>query len=135
MSAKKQATEVAVVAPAPVAAKIRGGRKGKTLGLNVRETWAHILRENAVAKKTDAQLADFMFAEFCGDGRPRPADYTEAGLPKVRSWYNSGQGTGVKPAEPSYQYDENGLLIGGPKGTKTKLREAAKAEAQAAKVA
>ena len=112
-----QAQPAAPVQAEPAASLKVSPNRGKTTGLSVRGWWAKIFAENAVLRYTDAEIASKTQAEF-----PRnhgiPKDHTEAGIPKVRSWYNSGLGSGQKPLEPALQYDLDGNVVKGPRGWK-----------------
>lgn len=113
MSARKQA-----VAATTTSSK-RHPNVGVTSGLSVREYWAQLFVKNAKAKLTDGELARAIRTEFPRPGRAVPKDHTEAGIPKVRSWYNNGGCTeGKRPKVQALQYNSDGEVVGGPRGTK-----------------
>lgn len=117
-------------------AKARG-KTGATLGMSVKQTWAHIFSNNEDWKWTDEQISDFIKTEFPRtDGTPYPIEYEPDGIARVRTYYNNGMGDPAnKPEIVSHKYDDQGNIIGGPRGTMTAIREAAKAERAAAEAA
>lgn len=77
--------------------------KGLTLGLNVRNTWIHLFKENHVKKRTDKELLRFMNKEFPGRDSFEFNDIR--GVNNVRNAYNRGVFTaGEVPARPSKRY-------------------------------
>lgn len=78
---------------------------GKTLGLNVRKTWCHIFQENEKLRsqkkspKTDAQITEFMMAEF-----PERKSKTFNAVAHWRTMYNKGL-LGMTPSTPSTAYE------------------------------
>jgi hypothetical protein len=117
-----------------MAGRLPGSRAGKTLGLGVNQTWAHLFAQNEDryesrcngkrCKKplTDQQITEFMTAEFPltpeqrkwlreNDQKFKAFDYPTS----KRSRYNMGKlpGQQEKPEKKSHRYDANGERIVG----------------------
>lgn len=91
-------------------AKKPKGIVGKTLGLRIGATWAHLFHQNEVLKKTgnakpltDEELSKFMFAEF--PERDSKSAFSVKAVPHWRLHYNNGGfHKGKKPSPKSSRY-------------------------------
>lgn len=99
---------------------------GKTSGLRVMEFQDKLMKENYKAKKTDAQLAKEMRAEF-----PQAAAFNEAHVAGIRSQWNNGKRAsqeGAVPAKRLGKFDEEGNEVNPRAGRKAKADKAAPAK-------
>ena len=97
--------------------------KGKTLGLKIGETLAHVFAENEKrAKKwTDEEISRFLKSEFA-DRRPKNFDKPN----RARRFYNRGGFTkGNVPGITSKRYDKDGKVLS-PKKVAVKKTAATK---------
>ena len=117
-----------------MAGRLPGSRMGKTLGLSVSGTWAHLFEQNearyearqgnkrAPKPLTDAQITEFMKQEFPLTDEQRKWLEETGKVHKAfdyptgkRSRYNSGKLAGMSgpPERPSHRYDEDGNRVEG----------------------
>lgn len=126
MAKKKTTKKTASRKPKAKAKTQKADKKllGRTLGLNIRQTWMRLFADNEKAKKkdrkTDTQIAAFMRAEFPGR---TPKDFTVTGVASVRCVYNHGWWNPQPPAIQSSQYDADGNAVPVQRGPKPKAAE------------
>lgn len=82
--------------------------EGTSSGLNVRDTWAKLFKENQGKKRTDEQLLVQMRKEFPHKAKVQDFSSTD-GVRRVRSLYNRGILTdGKTPGTRSTAFDAQG---------------------------
>lgn len=100
-------------------AKAVSQNRGRVTGLNVREAYEKLFKDNEARSKaerlTDAQLLKLMAKDF--PGKTAKSFTTVAGLQSYRSYYNRG-GFGTMPSRLSHSYAKGGEAIEVKKGPK-----------------
>lgn len=101
---------------------------GRTLGLNVRETWRQVLMDNFKRKLTDEQISKFMQKEF-PDRKARQITRV-SGVRSLRRSFNKGRLFEDKrpPARLSVPYDTAGNVLSLKRGGKEKADKAEKSK-------